>query len=79
MSETDIDIKKLMENLSTSPDFLSSLVHCIENIEEDGVDIKSIALFFFSQGYMSCLEYQENKGKFRSISYQEIKKAQEYF
>ena len=74
MSDADLDIKNLMERLSTTPDFLSSLAHCIEHIEEEGVDIRSIALFFYSQGYISHLEYQENKDKFRGISYTEIKK-----
>ncbi len=61
------DVKKLMTYLSTSPDFLSALNHCYQNMDKDGVELNGTALFFFSEGYLFCLESQIKIGKLEGM------------
>lgn len=64
------EVKKIMKGLATSPDFIQSLSEAIDQVTNKTVNIKTLGLFFFSQGYLSCMEYQENKGKLRPFKYE---------
>ncbi len=57
----DENVKQLMTDLSTSPDFLSALNYCYQNMDEHGLELNATALFFFSEGYLSCLDFQKQK------------------
>ncbi len=67
---TEEETKKIMEGLATSPDFIQSLSEAIDQVTNNTVNINMLGLFFFSQGYLSCMDYQENKGKLRSFKYE---------
>jgi hypothetical protein len=62
------DIKKIMNELKTSVDFLAAQQQCYENII-DTVGLDSIALFFFSSGYMSCLDYLKQEKMSKPFQY----------
>jgi len=63
------EIEQLIEALSTSQDFLQSLQCYYENTEPNNLSLRVLALYFFSEGYISCLEHQEKnlKNKFHRI------------
>lgn len=56
--------------LATSPDFLSSLAEAIDQSADKSISIKDLGFWFFSQGYLSCLEYMEKRYKFHSFKYE---------
>lgn len=64
------EAKKIIKGLATSPDFIQSLSAAINQVTGKSVNIQELGLFFFSQGYLSCMEYQESKGKLRPFKYE---------
>lgn len=59
----DDEMKQLIAELSTSQDFLQSFQCCYENIDQDNLSLRALALYFFSDGYISCLQNQEKNLK----------------
>jgi hypothetical protein len=58
----DIKLKKqLVTDLATSPEFLKSMIACSKNIEGRQPSMQEVGLWFYSSGYMDCLEYQKQK------------------
>lgn len=64
----DEEAKQLMEDLSTSPAFLASLLAFHENAEENSIDARTFALWFFSQGYLSCQEFMKRQKMMRPFN-----------
>jgi hypothetical protein len=65
---TEEEIKEITRGIASSPDFLSALQTCYENMPKEGEKVEVLALWFFSQGYLSCLDYMAKKDLFRPIS-----------
>lgn len=64
------ETKQLMDGLATSPDFISAFEYFLEQLNKPGeVKLFPLALFMFSIGYQSCLEFLEREKKFRSFKY----------
>jgi len=68
---TEDEIKEMTKDLATSPDFLCALQTCYENLPPEGEKIEVIALWFFTQGYLSCMDYQRKKDMVRPFSYKD--------
>lgn len=63
------EAKKITKGLATSPDFLEALSIALEQVTGKSLTIPEAGLWFFAKGYLSCMEYQENKGKLRPFKY----------
>lgn len=66
----DEEEKEIIKGLSTSPDFLAALSEGIDQVMGKTVTVEQFGLFFFSHGYLSCLDYQDKKGKLRPFKYE---------
>jgi hypothetical protein len=62
--------KDLIKGLATSPDFLSALSEALDQVVGKSVTVQEIGLWFFSQGYLSCLDYQDKRKMTRPFKYQ---------
>lgn len=69
--------KELVKGLATSPDFFGALSEALSQITEKAVSIQQLGLWFFSQGYVSCLEYQRTKENFKPFRYEPEKKDEQ--
>lgn len=67
---TDDQELELTEALKTSPDFLSALDFAHQQVDKGDVSSFQFGLFFFVQGYLSCLDYMDKKDKLRSFKYE---------
>jgi len=58
----DDEIKEITRNLATSPDFLCALEECKSEVStDDEAALLTIALYFFSKGYFSRMDFEEQK------------------
>jgi len=67
-----MDIKEelqIVDGLKTTPEFLSCLDFAIQKVEKEPCDFQQMALFFFSQGYMACLDFMKTKEMTRPFKY----------
>jgi hypothetical protein len=62
-----IDYKELMEQLESTPDFLSMLIFYVEEKKDKTLDLRHIALTFYAMGYSACLNYQAQKEKTKHL------------
>lgn len=66
---TEEEVKEIIKGLNTSPDFIRALQSYHENSSTEGEDLHKIALWFFSQGYLSRLDYEKTKKMTRPYKY----------
>jgi len=67
---TEDEKKLLTKDLSTSLDFLYALDVCKSQLPSNGeINLYHVALYFFSQGCISCIEYHENEKMTRAFKY----------
>lgn len=58
---TEQEKMEIMEALVTSPDFLQALAVCESQIPTSGeINLNEIAVWFFTQGYISRMEYKDS-------------------
>lgn len=53
--------KQFITDLATSPGFLQAMIACSKNIEGREPTMQEVGLWFYSSGYMDCLDYQKKK------------------
>lgn len=68
--------KQLIKNIATSPEFVVSLEEFYENNKDGNIDIMTMALWFFSQGYLTCHEYIEKEKMTHPFSYRDSHDAE---
>ena len=57
-----IEFEELARGLATSPDFIMALSVLDEIIDENpDVNTIQLALYFFTHGYKSCMEFAESQ------------------
>ena len=54
-----IERKQLISDLATSPGFIQSMIACSKNIEGRQPSMQEVGLWFYTSGYMDCLDYQK--------------------
>lgn len=62
--------KEIVKGLATSPDFFGALSEALDQVVGKSVTVEELGLWFFSQGYLSCLDYMKNKDNLRSFRYE---------
>ena len=62
--------KEITLGLITSPDFIESLSLALDQITGKSITVEQFGLFFFSRGYLSCMDYQNNKEMLRPFKYE---------
>lgn len=70
--------KQFITDLATSPGFLHAMIACSKNIEGRDPTMQEVGLWFYSSGYMDCLEYQKQKRitrPYKTAIADELKKA----
>jgi len=68
---TENEAKEITKGLATSPDFLCALSIALEQVGSGiSVTVEDIGLWFFSSGYLSCMDYQEKKDMFKPFKYE---------
>ncbi len=58
---TDDEKKEMVVGLATSPDFFSALQTCIENVNGEEINLREVGLWFFYQGYLARMNFEEKK------------------
>lgn len=53
--------KQLITDLATSPEFFQALIACSKNTEGRTPTMQEVGLWFYSSGYMDCLDFQKKK------------------
>jgi len=61
--------KELIKGLATSPDFFGALSEALDQVTGKSVTVQEIGLWFFSQGYLSCLNFQKTAKMTRPFKY----------
>ena len=65
------DTKELIDGLIvTSPYYLSALQEFYDNNKNSKVGIDFISAWFFSQGYLACIEFMKTKEMTRPYKYE---------
>lgn len=60
----------LMTGLATSPDFILAFLECAKNTRDSDSTLHEIGLWFFSMGYISCLEFMTQEKMTRPFKYE---------
>lgn len=63
--------QEIITHLATSHEFYNCLMLHISNVQEGpGTELFSVALWFFSQGYLTALEKLDKKNEFFKHEYE---------
>ena len=53
--------KQLISDLASSPGFMQAMIACSKSIEGREPTMAEVGLWFYSSGYLDCLDYQKKK------------------
>jgi len=65
----DKDTKEFIDGILTNPSYLMALDEfCIKNKNSE-VGLGFVSIWFFTQGYLACIEFMETKNMTRPFKY----------
>lgn len=70
--------KQFITDLASSPGFFQSMIACSKNIEGREPTMQEVGLWFYSSGYMDCLDFQKKQRiarPYKTVIRDELNKA----